>query len=111
MHQLLTQLAFRHKYAKFLKIKGTDAIKNFPDRNCPALLVYKDGEMQKQFIPFTNLEDVDTMEWMLAQEGILQTELTEKPQKKKKAKQTSSNYLGRKSRYDDEEEDDEEDDD
>lgn len=104
MHQLLTQLAFRHKYAKFLKIKGTDAIKNFPDRNCPALLIYKDGELQKQFIPFTNLVDADTMEWILAQEGILQTELTEMPQPQKKKKEVRSNYLGRR-RDEDEDED------
>lgn len=35
---------------KFLKSISTTCIPNFPDRNLPAIFVYLEGQMKRQFI-------------------------------------------------------------
>ncbi|KAJ3188076.1 hypothetical protein HDU82_004101, partial [Entophlyctis luteolus] len=38
-------LARTHRAVKFLKIVGDQCIPNYPDRNCPTLIIYKDGDI------------------------------------------------------------------
>jgi len=80
--QILSQLSKRHPKIKFLRIKGSLAIKNFPDSNCPCVLVYKDGEMVQQYLGFGQGHNVDTVEWALYKAGIMETNLKEDPNKK-----------------------------
>ena len=68
-------LAAKFVNTKFLKIKSTSAIENWPDANLPAVFCYRDGEMQKQMIgneqvggPGTNPK---RMEWRLKVLGCL----------------------------------------
>lgn len=46
MQQNLAQLSAKHKYVKFCRIVAQDAIPNFPERNVPTILVYKDVSSQ-----------------------------------------------------------------
>lgn len=41
INALLDRLAAKHKAVKFVKIIGSEAIKNWPEQNCPAILVYE----------------------------------------------------------------------
>lgn len=50
MNEALTILARKFPYVKFLKIKSTQAVENWPDRNLPTLFVYKDGELKHQML-------------------------------------------------------------
>lgn len=52
MEQLLLTLSAAHVFVKFVKCKAGDALKNYPDSQCPTLLVYKGGTVLKQFIKF-----------------------------------------------------------
>lgn len=45
---------------KFCQIRGDQAIEGYPDRNCPTILVYKDGEMVKQIVTLVMLDGVRT---------------------------------------------------
>lgn len=52
MEQLLLTLSAAHVFVKFVKCKAGDALKNYPDSQCPTLLIYKGGTVLKQFIKF-----------------------------------------------------------
>jgi len=52
MEQLLQSLSTKHVFVKFVKCKAGDALKNYPDSQCPTLLVYRGGAVLKQFIKF-----------------------------------------------------------
>lgn len=79
----MRQLASTKKATKFLKIKATDCIENFPDASLPCLIVYMEGTMKikiegiqrfggKKMTP-------DDLEWHLAQIGACETEMEENP--------------------------------
>ena len=51
MNELLIQLAAKHPETKFVRSVATKSVENFQDRDCPALIFYKGGEVQGQLIP------------------------------------------------------------
>ncbi|GAB0494643.1 hypothetical protein MMPV_005939 [Pyropia vietnamensis] len=83
MEQLLLTLSAAHVFVKFVKCKAGDALKNYPDSQCPTLLVYKGGTVLKQFIKFDSFggpkATADDIEWELSKLGVVTTELTAKP--------------------------------
>lgn len=53
---------------KFCEMRGDQAIEGYPDRNCPTILIYKDGDMVKQIVTLvllngvrTNMSDIDNL--------------------------------------------------
>ncbi|KAK9455973.1 thioredoxin-like protein [Dipodascopsis uninucleata] len=52
---LFTQAAAKYGEIKFVDIVGSRAIENYPDRNCPTILVYKDTDVKKQYVTLTLL--------------------------------------------------------
>jgi hypothetical protein len=77
INYFLKELAQAHKDVKFLKIIGNMCIENYPDKNCPTLLVYGRGDVQKQFIGFESLgglqnTTVGFLENLLLELGALQ---------------------------------------
>lgn len=84
VEEALQQLAPKFKYVKFLKIRSTQAIENWPERNLPTIFVYKDGNMQKQLLTLKEvggktMKPAD-LEWWLVQKGVVTTsELEEDP--------------------------------
>jgi hypothetical protein len=51
----LLQLAPKFKYIKFIKIRSTQAVENWPDRNLPTLFLYHEGELKLQVITLNSL--------------------------------------------------------
>jgi len=45
MLQVLTELAKQHKDTKICKIVGSACIHDYPDKFCPTLLLYKNGQV------------------------------------------------------------------
>ena len=60
--QRLSALARKFRATKFVKIVATDAIRNYPDRNCPTLLIYYEGELKRQLVGLTGLAGMNTTE-------------------------------------------------
>ncbi|KYQ94267.1 phosducin-like protein [Tieghemostelium lacteum] len=97
LNQHLDLLAKKFKATKFVKIRSEEAIHNYPDRNLPTILVYKNGDIVGQLITLqltggdsTTAKDI---EWHLSKMGVVDTDLTENPkitQQTKKAKSTSA---------------------
>ncbi|KAK9380096.1 thioredoxin-like protein [Kockiozyma suomiensis] len=63
------------KEVKFVDIQGSRAIENYPDRNCPTLLVYKDTDVKKQYVTLTliggNSMRIDDLERILVDVGAV----------------------------------------
>eukprot|EP01027_Heterolobosea_sp_BB2_P001439 GEZU01002182.1.p1 GENE.GEZU01002182.1~~GEZU01002182.1.p1 ORF type:complete len:235 (-),score=102.77 GEZU01002182.1:241-945(-) len=76
-------LAKKFRATKFLRIKGCDCIKGYPDRNCPTILVYYNGELKRQWVkldPFAGKRTTpEDFEWALAKVGAVESDLEEDP--------------------------------
>eukprot|EP00946_MAST-07B_sp_MAST-7B-sp1_P003376 g3376.t1 len=84
LHRALAALAERHLNTRFLKIIGSQCIEGFPDTNLPTMIVYHNGKCQAQMIScgktFGGVNaDEDSVEWVLAELGAVQTEQSEDP--------------------------------
>ncbi len=55
MGSALEVLAGKFREVKFLKIRSTQAIENWPDRNLPSLFVYRSGELSDQVLTLNEL--------------------------------------------------------
>ena len=86
INAILEQLAPRHKAVKFVKIVASEAIKNWPENQCPAVLVYDKTNILRTFVGIETLgglsTSVDILEWILAENKIVSTELEEDPRNK-----------------------------
>lgn len=60
MDEAMRRLAPKFKYLKFLRIKSTHAIENWPEKNLPALFIYQDGVMKTQIITLKQLDGKST---------------------------------------------------
>ena len=80
---LLEQLARKYGDVKFLQMESTECIANYPDRNLPTLLVYRDDDLLGQCVgPAVfggSSFGIDDVEWELAQTGIIETTLQSNP--------------------------------
>jgi hypothetical protein len=50
MGAILERLASKYRSVKFLKIVADMCIPNYPDRNCPTLLIYGQGDLKQQIV-------------------------------------------------------------
>lgn len=50
MSHRLRELSDKFAEVKFLEIKSRDAIPDYPDSNCPTLLIYRDDELILQLV-------------------------------------------------------------
>ena len=57
---LCRQLAAKFGDIKFTEISAQLAVENYPEENCPSILVYRNGDIQKQFITLKELKGVRT---------------------------------------------------
>ena len=93
LKEVLDQVSARNPMIKFVQMISTDCIKDYPDkylcvlrmrvRNLPALLVYNKGTIVKQITTLKDLGgrkvNVDIVEWVLQEAGVLETDLEEDP--------------------------------
>ena len=55
LSSLWSSLAAKFPELKFVDIPGSRAIENYPDANCPTILIYRNGDVVKQLITLTQL--------------------------------------------------------
>ena len=83
---LLEQLARKFSDVKFLRIESTDCIPGYPDGNLPTLLIYRDDELLRQCTGPSAFGgksfSIDSVEWELAQSGIIKTDIGKCPHEK-----------------------------
>ena len=79
----VNKLAESFDHIKFVSIRSTAAIENWPDSNLPTMFVYCDGSMQKQLVGIDSFGGVGVnagrLEWILASFGVLKTNLKSCP--------------------------------
>jgi hypothetical protein len=99
MEQTLTILAAKHKYCKFVKMRSTSCMENWPDKRLPTLFMYHDEELQQNMFTLAEVGgltmSVDDLEWHLAELKVLKTELTAKPIMKKAESPTRRDFVNR----------------
>lgn len=83
INQYFTRLAAKFPQVKFLKSISTTCIPNFPDRNLPAIFVYFEGQLRRQFVGAAELVGnklkFDELEWILSRTGGFKTDLESDP--------------------------------
>lgn len=83
LSRCMDALAAQFKAVKFVKIKATEAIPNWPESKCPCILLYTKGDMVKELIGpglfGGSRMTPKSVEWGLAAFGVLETELEENP--------------------------------
>lgn len=76
LNERFSQLAQKYERTKFLKIVATDCVPNFPDRNCPSVLVYCNNDLKKQWMGEAAFDSAklsqDAVEKLLLSIGALQ---------------------------------------
>lgn len=55
LSELWRQAAKEYGEIKFCEIRASQAIESYPDKNCPTILVYKNGDLAKQVVTLTTL--------------------------------------------------------
>ncbi|KAI0476045.1 thioredoxin-like protein [Xylariaceae sp. FL0804] len=58
LSELWRQAAKEYGDIKFCEIRADKAIENYPDRNCPTILVYKNGDIAKQIVTLVTVGGV-----------------------------------------------------
>ncbi|KAH7316726.1 thioredoxin-like protein [Stachybotrys elegans] len=68
LSELWRQAATEYGDIKFCEMRANQAIENYPERNCPTILVYKNGDIVKQVVTLmtlagvrTNMRNIDDM--------------------------------------------------
>lgn len=83
MTEVLSVLSAKFKAVKFLKIVSTQAVENWPDRNLPTVFCYNEGVLKHQIMTLSKLGgqsvSPNDVEWWLAENGVVDTELEENP--------------------------------
>eukprot|EP00736_Rhodelphis_marinus_P010649 Rmarinus@m.27704 len=83
LEHALHPLAVKFPVVKFVAIKATDAIPNYPDALCPTILVYQHNDIVKQFLGLSEFggkrATPDDLEWKLSELGVVETDLEEPP--------------------------------
>jgi len=105
----LEELAQKKKECKFVKIVGNECIPNYPDENCPTLLIYKDSNPIGHIRGLANIGGkaqctADVIEWELTQLGVWKTDLEENPRKFKMLR--GKEVQDKKAKHDDDDEED-----
>ncbi|KAL0480731.1 PDCL3 [Acrasis kona] len=79
----MLELSKDHPEVKFLRIRGNAAIPNYPDSNCPTILVYTNDTIAKTWAGLKEFGGEGMgkkeLEWKFAEYGIVKTKLKEAP--------------------------------
>ena len=61
LEEVLITLASKFKYVKFVRIRSTQAVENWSDKNLPTLFIYKDGELKIQLLTLKEVHGKNTI--------------------------------------------------
>jgi len=83
LSECIEVLAKKFKAVKFVRIKATEAIHNYPESKCPTVLLYNKGDLVLQLVGpglFGGLKtSPKAVEWGLAKLTVLESDLEENP--------------------------------
>ena len=84
MVELLTRLARKHVFVKFIKCVATSCVENFHDLHVPAMFLYLNGELVVQDVPCAALfggmhMNEKTIEYVLTERKVIEVEFNEDP--------------------------------
>jgi len=89
MEATLRILAKKFKTTKFVSIRSDDAIRNYPDKNLPTLLIYHASNVIKQFIGLASFGGESMtpsdLEWGLTRIGAVESEMEEDPRSSRRS--------------------------
>ncbi|RMD44159.1 hypothetical protein DV735_g938, partial [Chaetothyriales sp. CBS 134920] len=75
LSELWRQASLKYGDIKFCEAKADMCIEGYPERNCPTILVYKDGDIKRQILTLRELNGVKTslrdLERVLVQVGAV----------------------------------------
>ncbi|EPZ31212.1 hypothetical protein O9G_006073 [Rozella allomycis CSF55] len=78
---ILTGMFPRFKATKFVKIESTSCIPNYPDRNVPTILLYREGDLRHQIIGMSEFGGksckAKNVEWALSKYQMIKSDLKE----------------------------------
>jgi hypothetical protein len=73
---LWRELARKYADIKFCEMKADLCIEGYPEKNCPTILAYKDGDIKKQVVTLRDLQGVRTglrdLEMLLVDVGAIE---------------------------------------
>eukprot|EP01038_Epipyxis_sp_PR26KG_P016365 gene16365-22306_t len=100
-----TVLAAKFKYVKFLKIKSTQAVENWPEQNLPTLFIYENGALKAQMMTLKEVYGTtmkaNDLEWFLVKKGVItDSELDEDPRGELASNMKAKGLVQKKSNYD-----------
>lgn len=89
LNEILTEMARKHVFVKFIKAVATSVVENFADEHCPSIMLYKGGEIQVSKVPVGHelggkRMNFQTVEYFLAEQGVVEVEYEEDPRDKLK---------------------------
>lgn len=83
LNQYFTEFAMKFPTVKFLRSIAVTCIPNFPEKNLPAIFIYHNGQIKKQFLGALDLRGPnvtkDEIEFMLGRVGAVTTDIKEDP--------------------------------
>lgn len=83
LNQYFTELAMKFPTVKFLRSIAQTCIPNFPEKNLPAIFIYHNGQMKKQFLGALDLRGPNItkneLEFLLGKVGAVDTEIKDDP--------------------------------
>ncbi|KAF8534055.1 putative phosducin-like protein [Trichophaea hybrida] len=76
LSELFRQAAQKYPEVKFCEMIASMCIENYPEKNCPTILVYKEGDLSKNLIKLGEMRGTDTRlpdfeKWMVEQ-GVIE---------------------------------------
>lgn len=83
LNQYFTEFAAKFPTVKFLRSIAQTCIPNFPEKNLPAIFIYHNGQIKKQFLGAMELRGPnmtrDELEYILGKVGAIETEIKDDP--------------------------------
>lgn len=74
--EIWREIAQKYGDVKFCQIRANMCIEGYPEKNCPTVLIYKDGDIRRQLVTLRELQGVRTtirdLEWVLVQVGAVE---------------------------------------
>jgi len=99
LNDILAKLAAKFADLKFVRIIGSECIQKYPSGNCPTLIVYKAGDIVLNVVGlqlFGGLKATDkTVEWFLAQKGVLKTTMKRSPMEEATQFKMKTNFISK----------------
>jgi hypothetical protein len=75
LSELWRQAAAKYPEVKFCEILGNMCIENYPEKNCPTILVYKDGDLSKNLVRLGEMRGSETrmadLERWMVEQGVV----------------------------------------